>query len=220
MQEFIIDMMNQFGYWAILLLIAVENIFPPIPSEVILTFGGVMTTMTDMSIPGVILFSTIGSLLGAIVLYGVGRWLNADRLERWVNGKVGRLLHFKAEDIKKAEKWFDRRGKITVLLCRCIPVVRSLISIPAGMAKMNLPIFLLLTTIGSAVWNTVLVLLGHGAGSQWDVIVGYVDKYATVTVVVLALACIGAVIFFYRKRLSKKAREMEKNSDQEDTADK
>lgn len=95
MQDIIISIMNQFGYLGIALLIAIENIFPPIPSEVILTFGGFMTTISDMKIWGVILSATIGSVLGAVILYSLGRWLNPQRLERWLDGRFGRIFHLK-----------------------------------------------------------------------------------------------------------------------------
>ncbi|NTV89576.1 MAG: DedA family protein [Clostridiales bacterium] len=204
MQDLIIQIMNQFGYIGVLLMVAIENIFPPIPSEIILTFGGFMTTYTTMNIPGVILFSTAGSVLGAIILYGAGRWLSPEKLERWLDGRIGRLLHFKKEDISKAARWFSGKGKIAVLACRCIPVVRSLISIPAGIARMNMVSFLVLTTIGTAVWNTVLVCLGAAAGASWESIVGYMDTYSNLAMILLAVLLVVLVGVFYKKRLSGK----------------
>lgn len=204
MEGWILDVVNQFGYFGIALLIAVENIFPPIPSEVILTFGGFLTTQSSLQILWVIVSATVGSVLGAVVLYLVGRFLNRDRLERWVDGRLGKILRLKKEDIKKAERWFDRRGKLTVFFCRFIPVVRSLISIPAGMAKMPVGIFLVLTTFGTAIWNVVLVLLGAWAGSSWETIVGYIDRYSTVVVVLLIVAVVVfCALWFYRRSRKK-----------------
>ena len=160
MQEIIINLMNQFGYIGIFLLIAIENIFPPIPSEVILTFGGYMTTYSNLNVPLVILSATLGSLLGAIVLYAIGKILNKERLMKIVSGKVGKILRLKKEDIESADKWFDTKGEKCVFFCRFIPIVRSLISIPAGMSEMNIPKFLIYTTIGSLIWNSVLVVVG------------------------------------------------------------
>ena len=168
MQEWIIQTMEQFGYLGIFLLITIENLFPPIPSEIILTFGGFMTTYTSLHVWGVILSATIGSVLGAIILYGIGRLLSVDLLAKILDGKIGKILRFKKEDVFKACDWFNSKGKKTVLLCRCVPIVRSLISIPAGMAKMKFGIFLVLTTIGSFVWNIVLVYLGAAAGEAWE----------------------------------------------------
>ncbi len=206
MQTIIINIMNQFGYFGIALLIAIENIFPPIPSEVILTFGGFMTTFTNMKIWGVILSATIGSVSGALVLYALGRWLNPERLERWLNGRLGKILHLKKEDIQRAEKWFDRRGKLTVFFCRFIPIVRSLISIPAGMARMSMGAFLLLTALGTAIWNVVLVYLGAFFGASWETAAGYMNTYSMVAAVVFAVLAIVLGVIYYKKRIKNKMK--------------
>lgn len=114
MKELIILIMNEFGYIGIMILIFIENIFPPIPSEVILTFGGFMTTYSNMNVVGVILSSTLGSLIGAIVLYKIGKVLTYERIDRFINSKLNRVLRFKKKDIENFEKWFKRRGKTTV----------------------------------------------------------------------------------------------------------
>ena len=201
LQDWIIQTMDQFGYFGIFLLIALENIFPPIPSEVILTFGGFLTTYTQMQVWGVILAATAGSVAGAIVLYCVGRFFSQERIEGWLDGRLGRILHFKKEDVEKAARWFERKGKLTVFFCRCIPIVRSLISIPAGMTKMGMGTFLLFTTAGTFVWNIVLVYLGAFAGESWEKIVGYIGTYSHVTLVVLILVLAAAAGFFYYKRI-------------------
>ena len=167
MQEFIISMMNQFGYIGVFLLIAIENIFPPIPSEVILLFGGFMTTYSKLNIVLMIIFATLGSLIGAIVLYYVGKILNKERLKKIVSGKIGKILRLKNSDIDKADQWFDTKGNKTVFFCRFVPIVRSLISIPAGMSEMPMGKFLLYTTVGSLIWNTVLIILGAIVGENW-----------------------------------------------------
>lgn len=200
MQEIIIEIMNQFGYIGICLLILVENVFPPIPSEVILTFGGFMTTQSEMSVLGVIAVATIGSVLGAIVLYLVGRLINKDVIEKWLDGKVGKILRFKREDVEKANSWFEEKGKWTVLFCRCIPIVRSLISIPAGMSKMAFTPFILLTALGSAVWNTVLVILGNVAGNSWEKISHIIDRFSDVILIVLIVAVITFLVWHFTKK--------------------
>ncbi|MBE6831044.1 DedA family protein [Clostridium sp. KNHs216] len=202
MQDWIIGIINQYGYFGIALLIAVENIFPPIPSEVILTFSGFMTTVTDLKIWGVVLSATIGSVLGAVVLYSVGRLMSPQRLERLLGGKLGRVLHLKREDVHHAGAWFARRGKFTVFFCRFIPVVRSLISIPAGMAKMRMGMFLLLTALGTFLWNVVLVYLGAFFGASWETVVRYVDTYsmAAIAVVAVSLVVFCAWYFFRRSK--------------------
>lgn len=218
MQEWLIEIMNQYGYFGIALLIAVENIFPPIPSEVILTFGGFLTTYTTMNPWLVALSATIGSVIGALVLYGVGRIVDEERLKRWVSGKVGRILRIKAEDIQKAQGWFDRKGKRTVFLCRFVPIVRSLISIPAGMAKMSLPSFLLLTTVGTAIWNIVLVFLGSFAGASWETIAGYFDIYSKIALVIIGVLLLLAVFLFYKKRRKPETPDMEEKEDTSNSA--
>ena len=203
MQEFIINLMNQFGYIGIFLLIAIENIFPPIPSEVILTFGGYMTTYSNLNVPLVILSATLGSLLGAIVLYAIGKILNKERLMKIVSGKVGKILHLKKDDIESADKWFDTKGEKCVFFCRFIPIVRSLISIPAGMSEMNIPKFLIYTTIGSLIWNSVLVVVGSIVGENWENIVNIFDTYSTITLILLIIIFILFVVWFYKKRAKK-----------------
>ncbi len=199
MQNWIIEVMNSYGYIGILLLIALENIFPPIPSEVILTFSGFLTTKSDATVIGVIIFSTIGSIVGAIVLFGIGRLLDVKRLEKIVD-RWGYILRLTRKDIQKADAWFRRFGVWAVLIGRLVPLVRSLISIPAGMARMNFGVFLFFTTIGSLIWNSVLVYLGATVGSNWSTIAGYMDTYSNVVVIILAVLFVLFVIWFIRNR--------------------
>jgi membrane protein DedA with SNARE-associated domain len=170
MQEIILDIINQFGYTGVFLLIMIENIFPPIPSEGILTFGGFLTTYTSMNVWGVITAATVGSVVGAIILYIIGRILNAERLARLFGCRLGKLLLLKKEDVRKAERWFLKHGNKAVFFCRFVPIVRSLISIPAGVARIRMFPFLSLTVVGTFVWNVVLVFLGRIAGNTWETI--------------------------------------------------
>lgn len=200
MRELIITLMEQYGYPGIFLLIAVENIFPPIPSEIILPFGGFLTTYTKLTVPGVIFFATLGSLAGALVLYGVGRILNEERLRKLVSGPVGRILCLKAEDVEKAERWFLTKGRKTVFFCRCIPIVRSLISIPAGMSQMPMGIFLIYTIVGTIIWNTLLVSLGALLGVSWEKLAWLVGEYSNIMLIVLTISAVSGIIWFYRTR--------------------
>lgn len=194
MDQMFFDFINQFGYFAVGALIFIENVFPPIPSEVILPLSGFFTTTTDMVLPAVVVAATTGSVLGAFILYGIGRLLSRERLMRFFETRPMRLLGFKGDDIASAIDWFDRKGQLTVLICRCIPVVRSLISIPAGCAKMNVAKFTLFTLIGSAVWNTVLCSLGAAAGSAWMTVsaqaewISDIVKYVIIALVLIAAA--------------------------------
>ena len=217
MQEIIINIMNEFGYLGLLLLIAIENVFPPIPSEVILPFSGFMTTKSNLTVLGVILVSTIGSIIGALVLYFVGNLLNRERLKKLVDGKIGKILHFKYEDIDKAYGWFENKGVIAVLLCRCVPIVRSLISIPAGMSGMNIGTFLIFTTLGTVVWNTVLVSLGAKAGASWENISVAIGEYSHIIKIAFVLIALILVFIYFRKKIIKlfKLNKLEKESDKE-----
>lgn len=200
MQEFIISMMNQFGYIGVFLLIAIENIFPPIPSEVILLFGGFMTTYSKLNIVLMIIFATLGSLIGAIVLYYVGKILNKERLKKIVSGKIGKILRLKNSDIDKADQWFDTKGNKTVFFCRFVPIVRSLISIPAGMSEMPMGKFLLYTTVGSLIWNTVLIILGAIVGENWTSILNIFDTYSHIVAILLIIIFIVFIYIFYKKK--------------------
>jgi membrane protein DedA with SNARE-associated domain len=201
MQEIILNIMNQFGYLGVFLLIAIENIFPPIPSEVILLFGGFMTTYTKLNILGIVIASLLGSLSGAIMLYYIGKIFNKNRLKKIISGKVGKILRLKNSDIDKADKWFDTKGQKTVFFCRFIPLIRSLISIPAGMSEMHMSKFLVYTTIGSLIWNTVLIVIGSIVGNNWTSILSVLDTYSKIVVIVMAIVVILFIVIFYKKRL-------------------
>lgn len=201
MQEVLTYMMNTFGYLGVCFLIAIENIFPPIPSEVILTLGGFMTTYTRLTVPGVIVFSTIGSLIGALILYRIGMELNRERLGHVMESRMFRRLGFEKTDVEKTIAAFERHGKKAVLFGRCIPIVRSLVSVPAGLAQMNLTVFLFYTTIGSTVWNVLLVSLGAVLGASWETTLVYLNRYSgAVRLVLLA----GGGVFLVRMIKRKK----------------
>lgn len=206
MQEFIIEVMNRFGYMGICFLITVENLFPPIPSEIILPFGGFMTTYTKMRVWGVIFFSTIGSTVGALLLYRLGRFFTPQKLERMLNTKVCKMLGFKKDDVQKTVDWFDRKGKKAVLFGRCVPIIRSLVSIPAGMAGMELPLFFLYTVIGSTVWNFMLVSLGAALGASWGVIQEGLSAYSQVIKISLWILFAIVVIRTFLKRKIREQR--------------
>jgi len=204
MENLIIEIMNSFGYIGICLLIMIENVFPPIPSELILTFGGFMTISSNMTIVGCIIASTIGSLLGAIILYYIGKILNKERLIKIVNSKYGKLLGIKTKDIESADKWFDEKGNKTVFFCRFVPIVRSLISIPAGMSEMPFVKFILYTLFGSLIWNTALICVGAFAGDKKDIILSAIDKASNVILILIVVVFIIFAYKFYKNRIKKK----------------
>jgi membrane protein DedA with SNARE-associated domain len=202
MENWITEFMSNYGYIGIFLLIALENVFPPIPSEVILTFGGFMTTYSNLSIMGVVVASTLGSVAGAVILYGIGLLLDVERLEKIVD-KWGHILRLKREDIYKADAWFDKYGIWTVFFCRIVPLIRSLISIPAGMANMKFWMFLVFTTAGTLIWNIILVNVGAAVGSSWESIVGYMNVYSNFAYAIIALLIVIFGFIFVKKRMKK-----------------
>lgn len=199
MQQWILDWIGSFGVLAIWWLIFLENVFPPIPSEVILTFSGFLTVQSTLTVAGAATAATIGSISGALVLYVVGYKWGAERLTHWLEGRAGRILHLHPKDVQKAQEWFDRHGSAAVFFCRFVPLIRSLISLPAGMAHMRLSRFILLTTAGSTIWNVVLILLGAWFGDAWETIVCYMDTYAWVALGVFGLVVLISFAYFKRR---------------------
>ncbi|WP_289140726.1 DedA family protein [uncultured Brevibacillus sp.] len=202
MQNWMTDFIEQYSYLGIFLMMALENIFPPIPSEVILTFGGFITTQSSLTITGVVLSATAGAVIGAILLYGIGYYVDINKIEKIVE-RWGHFLRIKKEDIHKANRWFEKYGYWTILICRMIPLVRSLISIPAGMTKMNIWLFLLFSTIGTFIWNIALVWLGAILGHSWEDILYYMDVYSTIAYVGIGLgAAIFLIVFIAKRKVS------------------
>ncbi|MBC2145218.1 DedA family protein [Listeria innocua] len=202
METWITSIMADFGYIGIFLLIMIENLFPPIPSEIILTFGGFMTTVSSLNVVMVIIVATLGSVVGAILLYKVASYFGKERLTHIVL-KYGRVLRLKESDIERAESFFLKYGSWAVFLCRMIPLIRSLISIPAGMTKMKMSRFLILTTAGSLLWNTVLIGLGALLGESWGEIVVFMDSFSTVIYSIIAIITLLGLGFFFRARFKK-----------------
>lgn len=173
--------------------IALENLFPPLPSEVILPLAGFAASTGRMNLLAALVWTTAGSVVGALALYGIGALLGRDRTV----AIAARLPLLKVADIERTEAWFARHGAKAVFFGRMIPIFRSLISVPAGVERMPLPLFLVLTTLGSAIWNSVFVLAGYGLGERWEDVTGYVSAYSKVVLVVAA----GAVLLFAGVRL-------------------
>ncbi|TDD45313.1 DedA family protein [Kribbella antibiotica] len=180
------DLMEQLGAPGAGLAVALENLFPPLPSEVILPLAGFAASRGDLGLVAAIIFTTLGSVVGALALYGVGAGLGRDR----TRALAGKLPLVKIEDVDKAEDWFNRHGAKAVLIGRLVPVVRSLISVPAGVERLPVPLFLLLTTIGSGIWNTLLIFAGYQLGERWHVVESYVGIFQWV-IVAGAVAAVG-----------------------------
>lgn len=199
MEQWITQVMEEYGYLGIFLVMVVENLFPPIPSEIVLPFGGFVATMSELTVPLVVAVATLGSIAGAVILYAVGMVLNKPRVHSIVD-RWGRWLRIKRQDVDKAFDWFDRYGKWTVFFGRMVPLVRSLISIPAGMARMNFALFLLYTALGSVIWNSLLVGIGAALGSSWRKIAEFVDVYANIIYILLAIAAVSVIVWLFGRR--------------------
>ncbi|TRW46006.1 DedA family protein [Georgenia yuyongxinii] len=176
--------MESLGGFGAALLIGLENLFPPLPSEVILPLAGFTASRGSLGLVEVILWCTAGSVVGAWVLYGIGALLGRERTRAIMNW----LPLVKIEDVDKTEAWFHRHGKGTVFLGRMIPIFRSLISIPAGITRMPLLLFTALTLAGSLVWNTVLIVAGYALGENWHIVDQYVGVFSRVVIVAVLLA--------------------------------
>ena len=161
------DIVESFGYIGVLALVAIENLFPPIPSEAVLPLAGFVAGRGDANYFGMVLAATIGSIIGAWALYGIAAWIGPLRLHRFVV-RFGRWFGIKERDLVRAEEWFDRRSDAAVLIGRCIPLIRSIVSVPAGFRRMPLGRFTVLTAIGSTVWNAALIGAGAVLGERWE----------------------------------------------------
>jgi membrane protein DedA with SNARE-associated domain len=189
------------GYPGIALLTLIENLFPPIPSELILPVAGFLTRQGQFAFVPVVVAATIGSLIGALVLYGLGAWLGQARLEVFVR-QHGRWLALEPADVERAEDWFRRHGGLAVLLGRLLPSLRSLISIPAGVARMPLLPFVAYTLVGSTLWNTALVAGGWFVGDRWDLVQPYLDLLGWAAILTLAA---GLGWFVWRRKVRRES---------------
>lgn len=199
MEGWIMELLAEYGYYGVLALILVENLFPPIPSELILTFSGLLVASHGLSMVWMIVAATTGSVIGAMMLYGIGMFLDVPRLER-LTDRYGRWLRLKRKDIRRADAWFHKYGPWTVLICRVIPLVRSLISIPAGMSGMNFPLFIILTALGSLVWNSVLIFTGVKLGAHVESVIRYMDIYSNVVYILIGIGGVIACFVYVRLR--------------------
>ena len=188
--------METLGLVGVALLVAIESIFPPIPSEIILPLAGFTASQGSFTVVGAIVAATIGSVVGAVGLYYLGRVLGAKRLRMWAE----RVPLMSGEDVDKAMAWFHRHGKIAVLTGRFVPIVRSLVSIPAGVDRMPLPVFLLLTTLGSGLWNSLFVGLGYLLGENWTAVERVMGTYSTAILVAAVLVLALFVVLRIRQR--------------------
>jgi membrane protein DedA with SNARE-associated domain len=188
LSDWVVDVIDRLGYVGVALLVALENLFPPIPSEIVLPFAGFVARDGGATLPGMIIAATIGSILGAWALYGIAAWIGPERLEHFLV-RHGKWLRLTPADVAKAERWFDRRAVTAVLVGRCVPLIRSLVSIPAGFRRMNFGVFTLYTAIGSLIWNSALVGAGYVLRDNWHDVEPVLDvvQYVVIALIVAAI---------------------------------
>ena len=204
MFTWITDFVTQAGYVGVALLMFAENIFPPIPSELIMPLAGFSAARGDLNLVGVLLSGTIGSLLGALPWYYAGYFFRRERVKR-IADRHGRWLTMTSDDVDTASDWFDRYGASAVFFGRLIPTVRTLISVPAGIARMDLLRFLAWSTMGTLIWTAFLTLAGYILESQYDRVAAWLDPVTKVVVAGLVLGYVYRVAT-YGRRMEKQSR--------------
>lgn len=182
MAQWIVGIIEQHGYFAVAALMLLENVFPPVPSELIMPFAGFVSSRGDMSVVGVVLAGTLGSLLGTLPWYWAGRKIGHQRLKAWA-GRRGRWLAVEPAEIDRAHHWFQGRGAAAVFFGRLVPALRSVISAPAGVADMPLLRFLLWSAFGSLIWVSALTWGGHALADQYDVVMRWIEPVTRVVLV-------------------------------------
>jgi membrane protein DedA with SNARE-associated domain len=188
------DVIEAIGYLGLVLLMLVENLFPPIPSELILPFAGYEAATGEMQLVPAIGAATLGSVLGALILYAGGSTGGRAAILRW-----RRVLRISERDLDRAERWFDKHGWAVVLGARVVPLARSVVSVPAGTMRMGVLRFTVLTALGSGIWNTVLIGAGWTLGHNWDAISGPIGVAGKVVLALLVLALVALAVVWWRR---------------------
>nr|WP_247829210.1 DedA family protein [Arthrobacter antioxidans] len=198
--DWAVNLMETIGAPGAGLAVALENLFPPLPSEVILPLAGFTASRGNFSLFEAILWTTIGSVVGAYALYALGAWLGRDRMRRLVS----KVPLIDLEDVDKVEAWFNRHGYSAVFFGRMIPLFRSLVSIPAGIERMPVGKFLLLTAAGSLIWNSIFVLAGFYLGENWHIVEQYASTFQRIVIIGIILFLLYFVVSKVRKYRAKK----------------
>jgi len=198
MTEFILNLIAWGGYVGIFILMTLENVFPPIPSEVIMGLGGMAVARGDMDMTPLLIVATLGTTAGNMVWYGIGRWIGIARLKPFVD-RYGRWLTLTWDEVEQLNRFFNRHGLWVVFFFRFLPTFRTMISLPAGMAKMGMPRFLLATFVGSAIWNAVLAYAGLLLGSRFEELQVYVGPVAVVTTAAVVVVWAYRVVTWKRR---------------------
>ncbi|OFT74470.1 hypothetical protein HMPREF3104_10115 [Corynebacterium sp. HMSC30G07] len=198
--DWIVGLMEVLGAPGVGIAILLENLFPPIPSEVVLPLAGFTVAQGSLNLVNVFIWSVLGSVIGAYILYGVGAWLGLERLRKIADW----MWLVRVSDVDKSMEFFHKHGKPSIFFGRLIPGIRSLISIPAGLDRMNLVMFGMWTTLGSGIWNAILIFLGLKLGENWEQATAWADTYSKVIYVVLILIILGFLAYFIRRAVKER----------------
>lgn len=193
------DVIEQLGYVGVALLVVAENVFPPIPSEIVLPFAGFVAQRGSESVVLMILAATVGSVGGALIMYWIAAVIGDERLHTFTR-KFGKWVQIREVDLTRAEEWFDRHATSAVLIGRCVPLIRSVVSIPAGFRRMKLVPYIAYTFIGSLVWNILLIGAGALLGENWERVGSYVGVFQWVVIALVIVAIMRFAYGMYRRR--------------------
>ena len=196
------DVIEQLGYLGVALLVVLENVFPPIPSEIVLPFAGFVAQQGSDSVVLMILAATVGSVIGALIMYWIAAIIGDERLHAFTR-RFGKWVQIREADLTRAEEWFDRHAMSAVLVGRCVPLIRSVVSIPAGFRRMKLIPYIAYTFLGSLVWNIALVGAGAVLGENWERVEPVVATFQWIVIVVIlaGLARVAYVVVQRRRTL-------------------
>ena len=193
------DVIEQLGYLGVALLVVLENVFPPIPSEIVLPFAGFVAQRGSDSVVLMILAATVGSVIGALIMYWIAAVIGDERLNAFTR-KFGKWVQIREADLTRAEEWFDRHAVSAVLVGRCVPLIRSVVSIPAGFRRMKLIPYITYTFLGSLVWNIALVGAGAILGENWERVEPVVAAFQWIVIVLVVAAVARLAYTFFRRR--------------------
>lgn len=203
MQEWILNTMNSLGYWGIGLLMFAENLFPPIPSELIMPLAGFTVAKGGMNFTLAVLAGVVGTILGALPWYYAGKLVGEERIKRLAD-KYGKWITVSSEDIDKTTRWFNRYGNKAVLFGRLVPGIRTLISLPAGLSEMPIVPFLIYSTLGTTAWVMLLTFLGFMLGEKYELVEEYLGPVSKIVLLILIVAFIAWVVIKQQKAKRKR----------------
>lgn len=193
------DTIQALGYIGLALILLIENLFPPIPSELVLPLAGFLVSTGELSFWGAVAAATFGAVVGAWILYGLGRWGGRPVILRY-----GHILRVSESDLERADGWFERYGDWVVLVARIIPVARSIVSIPAGTTHMPLLRFTILTLIGTGVWNIILIYAGTILGENWQTVSDWASRYSDAILILAIVAALAYAAFRFVRHTRKR----------------